>query len=727
MGNDAQLIFKSQTASAAFARWDHSRVSGHSVQFYENEAFLVDGLSPFIGSAIVSGDSAIVIATRCIRDSLSASLQKQGLDIQLASRQGRFLSLDASESLARFMVGGEPDPALFREVIGTLIDQASTRADGRKSRVAVFGEMVALLWAEGNRSAALALEKLWNDLAKTHAFHLHCAYPMHLFSQTQDSHELTSICSEHSPVVPTEQYTSVQNDEDRLQVIVLLQQKAQALHVEIQRREELQRELEAREAELRDHFENAILGMHWVSGTGEILWANKAELQLLGYEKHEYIGRHISEFHATSAVIEDILCRLARFEDLHGYESQLRCKDGSIKDVRIHSNVFVRDGKFVHTRCITTDITEQKRAEKALAHLAAIVESSEDGIISKDLNGIITSWNRSAERIFGYSEEEIVGKPITTIIPAELSGDEPQILEKIRRGERIQHFETVRVRKDGTRLSVSLTISPVHNRNGNIVGAAKIVRDVTEEKKLVGALQMSERLASVGRLASTIAHEINNPLEAVTNLIYLSRKHPAIPEEVRSYLDSAEQELRRAAHISQQTLGFQRAPAHPAWVAIAEVVEPIVGIYERKFLYKHVRIDRQIEPDLKIFTWSGELKQILSNLISNALDASLEGGTVKVRVHATSYGPGAVPAVRITIADTGTGIPDENKNKIFAPFFTTKERVGTGLGLWITKSLIENRGGTLQVRSRSTGHTGTVMSFCLPREPDPDSHRRFPS
>jgi len=193
-----------------------------------------------------------------------------------------------------------------------------------------------------------------------------------------------------------------------------------------------------------------------------------------------------------------------------------------------------------------------------------------------------------------------VEKPITTIIPAELSGDEPQILEKIRRGERIQHFETVRVRKDGTRLSVSLTISPVRNRNGNIVGAAKIVRDVTEEKRLVGALQMSERLASVGRLASTIAHEINNPLEAVTNLIYLSRKHPAIPEEVRSYLDSAEQELRRAAHISQQTLGFQRAPAHPAWVAIAEVVEPIVGIYERKFLYKHVRIDRQIEPDLKI-------------------------------------------------------------------------------------------------------------------------------
>ena len=168
--------------------------------------------------------------------------------------------------------------------------------------------------------------------------------------------------------------------------------------------------------------------------------------------------------------------------------------------------------------------------------LAAIVESSDDAIVSKDLNGIVTSWNRSAERIFGYTPEEIIGKPITLIIPPELHDQEPHILGKIRAGEPIEHFQTVRLHKDGHLIDVSLTVSPVRDERGMVVGAAKIARDITDQKKLEAAFHTSERLASVGRLAATIAHEINNPLEAVTNLIYLANLQPDLPEMARRYL-----------------------------------------------------------------------------------------------------------------------------------------------------------------------------------------------
>jgi PAS domain-containing protein len=202
---------------------------------------------------------------------------------------------------------------MFRNVIGTLVEQVSAVAERHGRGLVAFGEMVALLWADGNQPAALALERLWNDLAKTHSFQLRCAYPMRLFPQERDDQWIAEVCAEHSQVVPTEQYTAVQNDDERLRTVLFLQQKAQALQTEVSRRERLQRELEERETELRDYIENAVVGMHWVSASGEILWANRAELQLLGYEEDEYIGRHISEFHADLSTIEDILSRLGRF------------------------------------------------------------------------------------------------------------------------------------------------------------------------------------------------------------------------------------------------------------------------------------------------------------------------------------------------------------------------------------------------------------------------------
>jgi PAS domain S-box-containing protein len=238
------------------------------------------------------------------------------------------------------------------------------------------------------------------------------------------------------------------------------------------------------EKELRDFVENAAVAMHWVAQDGTILWANKAELKLLGYSREEYIGHSILEFHVDEPVIEDILRRLKSNEELHGSEARLRCKDGSIRHVSIHSSVYREDGRFVHTRCVTLDITEQKRAFELQTRLASIVESSDDAIIGKDLDGIIRSWNGGAERIFGYTAEEIVGKHISTLAAPDRVDEIPDILNRLRRGERVNHYETKRRTKDGRILNVSLTVSPIRDSAGTIIGASKVARDITEQRRI---------------------------------------------------------------------------------------------------------------------------------------------------------------------------------------------------------------------------------------------------
>ncbi|HEX4758401.1 MAG TPA: PAS domain S-box protein [Terracidiphilus sp.] len=702
-------------ASPAPARlWSTPRSKGHSVQFYEEDSYLLEDLTRFIGAAILAGDAALIITTEPHRKGLLARLGGRGLDLTRALDEGRFLALDAAETLTKFMLDGKPDPELFVEIASNLIARLALNESGETRRVAVFGEMVALLWADRQFEAAIELEQLWNQLGRTHSFQLHCAYPLDQFSKVEDGKKILEISSEHSHVVPTEQYTALAGDQERSQAVLILQQKAQALETEVQERKRVQQAFQDREMELRDFLENAVVGMHWVAADGTILWANKAELALLGYERSEYVGRHISEFHADIHVIDDILERLKRNEELHVYEARLKCKDGAIRYVQIDSNVLVRDGEFVHTRCFTTDITERKQSERALHRMAAIVESSDDAIISKDLNGVVTDWNKSAERIFGYEAAEIVGRPITVLIPAEFMNDENMILAKIRAGERIDHFQTVRLRKNGDRIDVSITISPIRDQRGSIVGAAKIVRDITAQKKLETKLHMSERLASVGRLAATVAHEINNPLEAVINFIHIAKEQCEASEEIKRYLNAADKELARVAHITQQTLGFYRDNSHPKPLVIADVLQDVLTVYERKCQYKALNVEQRIEPGLTLNTMQGELKQILSNLIANAIDASKRNGKIVICARTAHHFPSGGSGVRITIADDGVGISDENKEKLFAPFFTTKAAVGTGLGLWIVKDLLEKRGGRIRFRSSDSDRTGTVMTIYLP-------------
>ena len=350
------------------------------------------------------------------------------------------------------------------------------------------------------------------------------------------------------------------------------------------------------------------------------------------------------------------------------------------------------------------------------SYLAAIVESSDDAIASKDLNGIVTSWNRSAERLFGYKPEEIIGKPITLVIPPELHHDEQTILSKIRRGEKIEHFETVRLRKDGERIDVSLTISPVKDENGRVIGAAKIVRDITETKKIDRALRITEKLAAAGRLAATIAHEINNPLEAVTNLVYLAKTDIQNTARVAEYLEMASRELERVAHIARQTLGFYRDTSLPVRFSVTQMLDDLVSLYERRFESRRIRVVKQFDGNIEIRGLVGEVRQAFSNLITNAIDAMPAGGKLVIRAKpGHEWNNTHRPGVRVTILDTGGGIARQHRKNLFQPFFTTKEDVGTGLGLWITRSIVEKHGGRIRVKSKATPEThGTAFSIFLP-------------
>jgi signal transduction histidine kinase len=306
----------------------------------------------------------------------------------------------------------------------------------------------------------------------------------------------------------------------------------------------------------------------------------------------------------------------------------------------------------------------------------------------------------------------MIGQSILKIIPPELHADETLILETIARGERIQHFETVRLTKDARRIDVFLTISPVKDDAGRIVGAAKIARDISQQKQAERALRTTERLAAVGRLAATVAHEINNPLEAVTNLVYLA-KSVAVRDDVREFLAGAEEELGRVAQMTKQTLGFYRETKGIATVHVGSTVESLMSVFSPKVRNKGIKIRSEIKGEVAIQAVAGEIRQLIGNLLSNSIDAVAAGGEIRIRVAAVQHHGNR--GVRLIVSDNGPGIPEHVRMHIFEPFFTTKNDVGTGLGLWVCKSIVQRHQGSIRLRSSTLqGRSGTVFSVFLP-------------
>ena len=474
---------------------------------------------------------------------------------------------------------------------------------------------------------------------------------------------------------------------------------------------EAEHSLRQSEKELSDFFDNATTAIHWIGEDGTLLRANQAELDMLGYERGEYVGHHIAEFHVDGPVIDDILSRLLAGQAIRHYPARLRCKDGQIKEVLIDSSAYQVEGRFVHTRCFTRDVTLEKQSQEARARFEAIVASSSDAIIGKTLNGIVTSWNAAAERIFGYTAPEMVGESIFRLIPEALHDSEREILERLRRGETVEFSETERVRKGGERIWISLSVSPIRDSAGTVIGAASIKRDVTQRKIVEERLRDTQRLRAVGQLAGGIAHEANNQMSVVLGAAQFLRRLPDLPPSARDDVEFIRQAAERTASITRQLLAFSRRQVFELQdVDVNRVVESIEPVLRRSLAENHELVVR-LGRDLGLVRADPrQLEQVLLNLTLNARDAMPGGGQLSIETHDTTIpadasegGPSRLPPGRyavLVLEDTGHGMDEATLAQAFEPFFTTKEvGQGTGLGLSVVHGIVNQTGGHIRTKS----------------------------
>ncbi len=357
----------------------------------------------------------------------------------------------------------------------------------------------------------------------------------------------------------------------------------------------------------------------------------------------------------------------------------------------------------------------QRRATALSDELGALIEASPVGIIRFRRDRTVSNWSAAAERMLGWKAEEILGKQLP--VAPNSSHDWSELVAKLATGASLANIETKQVRKDGSIMDALVSGAPIRSAAGGTQEFIGVIMDSTELKLAKDALIRTEKLSAAGRLAASIAHEINNPLEAVTNLLYLARSGR---EKTQEYLALADEELARVTHLTKQTLGFYRDSGAPEMVDISLLVEGVLNIYQSKVKRNQIRVVKDLRATEKISTVAGEVRQVISNLLANAIDACPVKGVIHLRTKQAPVNGPAIRGVWVTISDTGSGIDPALRGKIWEPFFTTKKDVGTGLGLWVSKQIIDKHAGFIRFRSSAQG---TVFWLFLPSMAAPSLSR----
>jgi PAS domain S-box-containing protein len=585
---------------------------------------------------------------------------------------------------------------------------------------------------------------------------------------------------------------------------------------------------------------------------GLITLMNKVAETLTGWSLVQSRGKPLAEVfrilnQETRQPVENPMEKVRRLNRIVGLANHTILVSKSGEEIAIDDSgapMFAPDGSLSGVVLVFRDVTKQRNAQKAIAELAAIVEYSGDAIATKNLDGIIQTWNASAERLFGYKPEEIIGKPVTILIPPERLDEEIEILTRIRAGRPFERLETVRLRKDGTPVHVSLCVSPMKDATGHVIGASKVLHDITElvdtraelvrekeflattiasigdaviatdadgmitlmnpiaekltewkseealgrpltevfriinqetrksvespvekvrrlnhvvglanhtvlisksgqefaiddsgapirdaEGKLAGivlifrdvtqqralelALKSNERLALAGRLSASIAHEIHNPLDIVSNSLFLLDQRLGTSPQTRLLIETAQKEVKRVAEISKNMLSLHRESRAASMVNLYQLLQGVVSLVQETIAKGRRKIELVPGFDGEVEAFPSELRQVFTNVIKNAVEATKDGGNIKI--YSEQARQSGQDGVIVRIIDDGVGIPEQLRSRLFSPFVTTKEESGTGLGLWVSRSIVEKHGGNIQLHgSTRKNSSGTTVAIFLP-------------
>ncbi len=497
-------------------------------------------------------------------------------------------------------------------------------------------------------------------------------------------------------------------------------------------------------SELLEALPDAIIA---VDRDGTIVQVNTQTQELFGYLRDELIGQKVEllvpesyraqhHHHREGFAAAPKTRRMGAELDLYG-----RRRNGTQFPVEISlSPVSTEDGMVVLSAI--RDISDRKRIAEELrraneelhrrtaeqlgeyrSRLASIVDSSEDAIIGKDLDGTITSWNKGAERIYGYSPEEIIGKHISVLAPSDRPDEIPEILRKIARGESIEHYESARITNDGRQLDVSISVSPLRDAKGEVVGASAIARDITAQKRAEGQLHQSQKMEAIGRLAGGVAHDFNNILGIISACAEFLRDRIDRADEPSQYIDNIKKATERGSSLTRQLLTFSRSSSVQPRILdmnerlkdVSKLLRPLMGD-DVEILIVSKSPAAVVEAD------PGQLDQIVVNLAVNARDAMPRGGKFILETRSEQFdesfaeqhqnmAPGKY--VLLAVSDTGSGMDSATVNRIFEPFFTTKEQgKGPGLGLSTVYGIVKQSAGHILVYSEP-GH-GTTFKIYLP-------------
>ncbi|WP_286752199.1 MULTISPECIES: PAS domain S-box protein [Sphingobacterium] len=610
----------------------------------------------------------------------------------------------------------------------------------------------------------------------------------------------------------------------------------------IERLEKENRDLKQRVSELSEFIEKASISLHWVNSDGIIIWANQAELDLLGYTYSEYIGQPIKNYHADQNTINDILSKLANNERIDDYPAILKCKNGDNRHVVINSSALMKDNEFMHSMCFTKDVTEavtaqlrkdqlteivkekeerlrlalastglgtwdwnsdngmvhvsekaqqildlpsnteftdtlidlvhpddrnavieqirtlsqdsadaqfeftcrivkpqnysisyikvqgsayfsaarksrriigaimditdQKKAIQKSAEMAAIVSSSYDAIIGKTLEGIITSWNDAASTLFGYTPEEMIGQPILKLIPPDRHQEEDFILGRMRLGHSIKHFETVRLTKSGKLIDLSLTISPIKNELGEIIGVSKIARDITEKKQ-------EEKRKNV--FISMASHELKTPLTSVLMSAQIMQQHKDRYGEKSAMLGTKiEGQVKKMMVMIQDFLSVAevdegKLQLNQSCFALEKLMKECID--DMRSEYRKHDFTVSCDPSIHIFADRPKIDQVLGNLLSNAVKYSPLGGIIDLGAEKLGEN------IRIYVRDQGMGIDEKHARNIFKAFYrvdnlNTSNISGFGIGLYVASEILRSHGSRIEVKSKKG--SGSTFYFDLP-------------